>query len=60
MKTYTKEEVIKIVKKARTEFWKHLNENINFTEEKGEQYVLPKDVTEMLVDEILALLEVGE
>lgn len=60
MKTYTKEEVIKIVKKARAEFWKHLNENINFTEEKGEEYVLPKDVTEMLVDEILALLEVGE
>lgn len=57
MKTYTKEEIEEMIKKARFNMWKEINETASLSKDDNKEYKIPKDTSEIFIDKLLAELE---
>ena len=57
MKTYIKEEIEEMIKKARFNMWKEINEITSLSKEDNKEYKIPKDTSEIFIDKLLAELE---
>ena len=57
MKTYIKEEIEEMIKKARFNMWKEINEITSLSKEDNKEYKIPKDTSEIFIDKLLAVLE---
>lgn len=57
MKSYTKEEIEEMIKKARFNMWKEINETTSLSKEDNKEYKIPKDTSEIFIDKLLAELE---
>ena len=57
MKSYTKEEIEEMIKKARFNMWKEINETTSLSNDDNKEYKIPKDTSEIFIDKLLAELE---
>lgn len=57
MKSYTKEEIEEMIKKARFNMWKEINETVSLSKNDNKEYKIPKDTSEIFIDKLLAELE---
>ena len=57
MKSYTKEEIEEMIKKARFNMWKEINEITSLSKDDSKEYKIPKDTSEIFIDKLLAELE---
>ena len=56
MKSYTKEEIEEMIKKARFNMWKEINETVSLSKNDNKEYKIPKDTSEIFIDKLLAEL----
>ena len=47
MKSYTKEEIEEMIKKARFNMWKEINETASLSNDDNKEYKIPKDTSEI-------------
>ena len=57
MKSYTKEEIEEMIRKARFNMWKEINEITSLSKDDNKEYKIPKDTSEIFIDKLLAELE---
>ena len=57
MKSYTKEEIEEMIKKARFNMWKEINETASLSNDDNKEYKIPKDTSEIFIEKLLAELE---
>lgn len=57
VKSYTKEEIKEMIKKARFNMWKEINETTSLLKDDNKEYKIPKDISEIFIDKLLAELE---
>ena len=57
MKSYTKEEIEEMIKKAKFNMWKKINETASLSNDDNKEYKIPKDISEIFIDKLLAELE---